>query len=147
MKLIRNIFFATLLGVTLMGAGCNPTTSTTGTTSTTPAAVPRTFAQGLIYGYETNATVRNAAAAALTAKMINKVTAQQVLTTTNTVRAALDEARVAGCPAMTAVPTAATKDLPACLEGLPPTVTGKLDLAIGLADSSLGFLKTVGAIK
>lgn len=105
-------------------------------------SAPRTFGESLVYGYRTNALVRRSAASALQAGVISKSDAQHVLETTNTVRSALDEARKAGCPELTKEP--ADTDKPACLEGLPDTVTGKLKFATGLADNAFSFLKALG---
>lgn len=103
---------------------------------------PRSFSETLVYGYRTNALVRRSAASALQAGVISKSDAQHVLDTTNTVRSALDEARKAGCPALTKEPQ--DGDKPACLEGLPDSTVGKLRFAVGLADQAFGFLKALG---
>lgn len=54
---------------------------------------PQTFSEQLAYAYSQNAAIRTSAAQALKAGTITKSDAQQVLTTTDTARTALDEAR------------------------------------------------------
>lgn len=54
---------------------------------------PQTFEERLAYAYSQNAAIRTSAAQALKAGTITKSDAQQVLTTTDTARAALDESR------------------------------------------------------
>jgi hypothetical protein len=137
---MRKIITAVFLAVALLGC-----TATPGPSSGVSLTPPRTFGETLVYGYTTNAAVRRAAASALNAGIIKRTDASQVLTTTNTARAALDEARKAGCPSFTTEPK--ESDKPACLEGLPDTTVGKLKFAVGLADQAFAFLKTLGAVK
>lgn len=54
---------------------------------------PETFTEKLAYAYSQNAAIRTSAAQALKTNAITKSDAQQVLQTTDTARAALDEAR------------------------------------------------------
>lgn len=54
---------------------------------------PQTFDERLAYAYSQNAAIRTSAAQALKAGTITKSDAQQVLTTTDTARSALDESR------------------------------------------------------
>lgn len=56
-------------------------------------AEPQTFDERLAYAYSNNAAIRKSAADALTAKTITASDAKQVLTTTDTAREALDQAR------------------------------------------------------
>lgn len=138
----------TLLIAAALFVACTTLTSCStapGQGSGVTITAPRTFSETLVYGYSTNAVVRRSAASALQSGLIRKSDAEQVLATTNTVRSALDEARKAGCPAMTTDPKEGDK--PACLEGLPDTVVGKLKFAVGLADQAFAYLKTLGAVK
>lgn len=149
---MKRVFYTVALAVVLaIGVGCASSGAgsgagpSTGVQLQSPVVLPKSFGESLIYGYVTNAAARRGATAGLNAKLISKSDAQHVLDTTNTVRTALDEARKAGCPAMTTEPK--DGDKPACLDNLPPTLTGKLTFAVGLADQAFGFLKTVGAVK
>ncbi len=89
-------------------------------------AEPESFAEKLAYGYSQNEAVRISAAQSLKAGAITKADAQQVLTTTDTARAALDEARR--------------------MQGVGDTTgaLGKLQLATGLLQSVQVFLKSKG---
>src|SRR5689334_15487901 len=103
---------------------------------------PQSFGQSLLYGYATNASVRESAAKALEAKTISKADAQRVLETTNISRSALDTARAAGCPAMK--DTSAKAGAPACLSDLPKTAVDQLNFALGLANQALTLLQAYG---
>lgn len=103
---------------------------------------PKSFGESLAYSYSQNTAIRQSASSALQTGTITKADAQQVLTTTDTVRSALDEGRKLGCPgAQTALPTAA-----ACLDGslVPATALGKLQLASGLLATVQTFLTSKG---
>lgn len=105
-------------------------------------AEPQTFGQNLLYGYATNASVRESTAKALEAKTIGKADAQKVLDTTNISRSALDTARAAGCPAMK--DPGAKGTAPACLAELPKTAVDQLNFALGLANQALTLLQAYG---
>lgn len=103
---------------------------------------PQSFGESLAYAYSQNAAVRSSAAQALTTGAITKADATQVLTTTDTARSALDEARKLGCPTAAQPPAG-------CLDGsaVPATALGKLQLASGLLAQVQAFLKSPGAAK
>jgi SOS response regulatory protein OraA/RecX len=88
---------------------------------------PQTFTEQLAYSYSQNAAIRKSAADALNAKTISKSDAQQVLTTTDTVRAALDEAKALSGKG-----------------GDTSTALGKLQLAQGLLQTVQAFLASRG---
>lgn len=89
-------------------------------------ATPETFTERLAYAYSQNAAIRTSAAQSLKTATISKSDAQQVLTTTDTVRAALDEAKGFQSTGDTS------------------TALGKLQLATGLLQSVQVFLKSKG---
>ena len=87
---------------------------------------PQTFDERLAYAYSQNAAIRKSAADALTARTITKSDAQQVLSTTDTARSALDEARKFQTGGDTS------------------TALGKLQMAQSLLTTVQTFLKTKG---
>jgi hypothetical protein len=89
---------------------------------------PETFREQLAYSYSQNAAFRLSTAQALKAGTLTKSDGQQVLTTTDTVRSALDEA----------------KALSAKGGGDTSTALGKLQLAQGLLQTVQAFLASRG---
>lgn len=107
-------------------------------------APAQSFGERLAYAYTINASARNSAANALDAKRIGVSDAKHVLDTTNTVRAALDEAAKIGCPK--APPSADPTKPQNCLDGsaIPATAIGKLEFGLSIAQSAQSFLTTLG---
>ncbi len=103
---------------------------------------PKSFGESLAYSYSQNTAIRQSATQGLQTGAITKSDAQHVLTSTDTARSALDEARKLGCPnAPTIAPSAS-----ACLDGplVPATALGKLQLASGLLGTVQTFLNSKG---
>lgn len=87
---------------------------------------PQTFEEQLAYGYSQNAAIRTSAAQSLKSGVITKSDAQQVLSTTDTARSALDEARKFQAAGDTS------------------TAVGKLQMATSLLTTVQTFLQSRG---
>lgn len=108
---------------------CAPTSTAPPAAPSSSSAIgleaPKSFREKLAYGYTLNASVRQGAAAALTAKRIEVDDAKRVLDMTDLARHALDEAR-------------------RLEQADPSTSLGRVQYAIGLLTAGQTFLRDRG---